>query len=89
MITVCDGARKTCPVWPGQPIVAHWGVEDPQRFIGPDGDRERFFHSVALTLHRRLQIFTSLPLEQLDRLKVERLTKDIGLDRLKSPDSAA
>jgi arsenate reductase len=89
VITVCDSARETCPIWPGQPIVAHWGVEDPAAFVGPDADRERFFYSVALTLYRRLQIFTSLPLEQLDKLKVERLTKDIGLDRLKSPDSAA
>jgi arsenate reductase len=89
VITVCDGARETCPVWPGQPIVAHWGVEDPAAFVGSDAERERFFYNVALTLHRRLQIFTALPLEQLDRLKVERLTRDVGLDRLKSPDSAA
>ena len=89
VITVCDGARETCPVWPGQPIVAHWGVDNPAAFLGPDGERERFFHNVALTLHRRLRIFTALPLEQLDKLKVERLTKDIGLDRLKSPESAA
>jgi arsenate reductase (thioredoxin) len=89
VITVCDSARETCPIWPGQPIVAHWGVEDPAASVGPEADRERFFYNVSLTLYRRLQIFTSLPLEQLDKLKVERLTKDIGLDRLKSPDSAA
>jgi arsenate reductase len=89
VITVCDNARETCPVWPGQPIVAHWGVEDPAAFVGSDVARERMFHNVALTLYRRLQIFTSLPLEQLDKLKVEKLTRDIGLDRLKSPDSAA
>lgn len=89
VITVCDNARETCPVWPGQPIVAHWGVDDPSAFVGSESEKERFFHSVALTLYRRLQIFTSLPLEQLERLKVEKLTKDIGLDRLKSPDSAA
>ena len=89
VITVCDNARETCPIWPGQPIVAHWGVDDPASFVGPDAARERFFHTVALTLYRRLQIFTSLPLEQLDKLKVEKLTRDIGLDRLKSGDSAA
>jgi arsenate reductase len=89
VITVCDNARETCPVWPGQPIVAHWGVEDPAAFVGSDTARERFFYNVALTLSRRLQIFTALPLEQLDRLKVEKVTKDIGLDRVKSPDSAA
>jgi arsenate reductase len=81
VITVCQHARETCPVWPGQPIVAHWGVEDPADFVGTPVDRERFFHRVALTLYHRLQIFTSLPLEQLDRLKLERVTRDIGRDR--------
>ena len=88
VITVCDNARESCPVWPGQPIVAHWGVDDPATFVGSDAARERFFHNVALILYRRLQIFTSLPLEQLDKLKVERLTKDIGRDRVKPPDLA-
>jgi arsenate reductase len=81
VITVCEHARETCPVWPGQPIVAHWGVEDPGDFVGTPVDRDRFFYRVALTLYHRLQIFTSLPLEQLDRLKLEKVTRDIGRDR--------
>ena len=89
VITVCDNARERCPVWPGQPIIAHWGVEDPAAFVGTAEAKERFFYNVALTLYSRLQIFTALPLEQLDRLKVERLTKDIGKDRVKKGDSAA
>lgn len=89
VITVCDHARQTCPVWPGQPIVAHWGVEDPAAFVGAEAARERFFHGVALTLYTRLQIFTSLPLEQLDKLKVERLTREIGLGRVSPSDTAA
>jgi arsenate reductase (thioredoxin) len=89
VISVCDNARETCPVWPGQPIVAHWGVEDPAAFVGSDAARERLFHTVALTLYTRLQIFTSLPLEQLDKLKVEKLTRDIGIDRVKPSDTAA
>jgi arsenate reductase len=88
VITVCDHAQEICPVWPGQPIVAHWGVDDPAAFVGADAARERFFHNVALTLYRRLQIFTSLPLEQLDKLKVEKLTKDIGKDKFPPTDAA-
>lgn len=78
VITVCDQAREACPVWPGQPIVAHWGVEDPAAFVGTPEAKERHFVTVAMLLHRRLQIFTSLPLENLDRLRIERLTEDIG-----------
>jgi len=89
VITVCDNARETCPVWPGQPIIAHWGVEDPAAFVGSPEARERFFHQVALTLYTRLQIFTSLPLEQLDRLKIERFTRDIGRTSGPGKDSAA
>ena len=84
VITVCDNARETCPIWPGQPIVAHWGVEDPAAFVGTPESKERFFYNVALTLYRRLQIFTSLPLRQLDRLRLEQVTRDIGKDRFPS-----
>lgn len=89
VITVCDSARESCPVWPGQPIIAHWGVDDPAAFVGPETAKEQLFYNVALTLYRRLQIFTSLPLEKLDKLRVERLTRDIGLDRVPGSDSAA
>jgi len=79
VITVCDSALQSCPVWPGQPIVAHWGIEDPATFVGSEEERERFFYRVAFALYHRLQIFTSLPLEKLERLKIEKLTRDIGL----------
>ncbi len=78
VITVCDSARESCPVWPGQPMVAHWGVDDPAAFVGTEEAKERFFYEVAYTLYRRLQLFTALPLEKLDRLRVEQLTRDIG-----------
>ena len=89
VITVCDNARETCPVWPGQPIVAHWGVDDPAAFVGTSEGKKRFFYNVALTLYRRLQLFTALPLEQLDRLKMERLTREIGQAQASQGDSAA
>ena len=88
VITVCDNARERCPLWPGQPIVAHWGVDDPAAFIGTPEAKERFFYNVALTLYSRLQIFTSLPLRQLDRLKLEQVTKDIGKDKFPLSDIA-
>jgi arsenate reductase (thioredoxin) len=80
VITVCDQARESCPVWPGQPIVAHWGVEDPAAFVGTDAARERYFHAIALQMHRRVQIFCALPLEKLDRLRTEQLVKGVGTD---------
>src|SRR6266478_3647072 len=78
VITVCDNARESCPVWPGQPIVAHWGVNDPAAFTGPGDAKEQFFYEIALQLHRRVQLLVSLPIEKLSRLKVEKLTRDIG-----------
>jgi arsenate reductase len=78
VITVCDNARESCPVWPGQPIVAHWGVNDPAAFAGPGDAKEQLFYEIALQLHRRVQLLVSLPIEKLSRLKVEKLTRDIG-----------
>jgi arsenate reductase (thioredoxin) len=89
VVTVCDSARESCPVWPGQPIVAHWGVDDPASFVGTSETKERFFYSIALTLYRRLQIFTALPLEKLDRLRIERLTKEIGKDAASVADKSS
>ncbi len=81
VITVCDNARETCPIWPGQPIVAHWGVDDPAAFDGNAAAKERFFYEVAMRLYRRVQLLVSLPIEKLSRLKLEKLTRDIGEDK--------
>jgi len=62
-------------------VIAHWGVEDPATFTGSPQATERVFHNVAQILYRRVQLFTSLPVEKLSRLKVEKLTQDIGKDR--------
>ena len=79
VLTVCDNAAgEICPVWPGQPITAHWGVEDPSLFEGTDEAKRHEFARVANILKRRIELFTSLPLEKLDRLKLEKTVKDIG-----------
>ena len=79
VLTVCDkAAGEVCPVWPGQPITAHWGVEDPALFEGSDEAKRHEFGRVANILKRRIELFTSLPLEKLDRLKLEKTIRDIG-----------
>ena len=79
VITVCDNAAgEVCPVWPGQPMTAHWGVEDPSQFQGTDEEKSRVFVRVANVLKRRIELFASLPLEKLDRLSLQRQVKDIG-----------
>ena len=78
VITVCDNARETCPIWPGQPIVAHWGVPDPALATGTDEEIFRQFKQAAFTLQRRIELFCSLPIGKLDRLKLEKMTQDIG-----------
>jgi arsenate reductase len=78
VITVCDNARETCPIWPGQPIVAHWGVPDPAAVEGSDEKKYRAFRDIAFQLQRRIQLFTALPFEKLDRLKLTTLTREIG-----------
>lgn len=79
VLTVCDqAAGEVCPVWPGQPITAHWGVEDPSLFQGTDEAKKHEFGRVANILKRRIELFTSLPIEKLDRLKLEKTVKDIG-----------
>jgi len=79
VLTVCDqAAGELCPVWPGQPITAHWGVEDPSLLEGSDEAKNREFGRVANLLKRRIELFTSLPLEKLDRLKMEQSVRAIG-----------
>ena len=78
VVTVCDNARESCPVWPGQPIVAHWGSPDPAAVEGSDSEKYRAFKEVAFQINRRLQLFTSLLLDKLYRLKLAAATQEIG-----------
>lgn len=80
VITVCDNARESCPVWPGQPIIAHWGSRDPAAFEGSDEEKERVFRDVAYEISRRLDLFVNLPLDKLENLRtqIEEATHRIG-----------
>jgi arsenate reductase len=79
VFTVCDNAaREVCPVWPGQPITAHWGINDPAAFIGSDEERGRAFNVAFIELDARVKIFASLRFELLDRLALQRQLDAIG-----------
>ena len=79
VFTVCDqAAGEVCPVWPGQPMTAHWGMPDPAAIEGSDEAKAKAFHDTAITLKRRLELMLSLPLESLDRLALHKEVKDIG-----------
>jgi len=79
VFTVCDlAAREVCPIWPGQPITAHWGLPDPGNMPGNAADLERAFRDAFVTLDRRIGLFLSLPLASLDTLAVKKEVKGIG-----------
>jgi len=78
VVTVCDNARETCPIWPGQPIVAHWSSPDPAAVDGTEAEKYRAFREVASQINRRLQLFTALPLDELDRSELAAATQEIG-----------
>lgn len=79
VFTVCDqAAGEVCPVWPGQPMTAHWGMPDPAAVEGSDEAKAKAFHDTAITLKRRLELMMALPLAGLDELAIRREIKDIG-----------
>ena len=82
VITVCDqAAGEACPVWPGQPMTAHWGVEDPARYMDDPEKARQIIRDVFLILQRRISIFANLPVEKLDRLSLQNKLRDIGATR--------
>ena len=82
VFTVCDNAAKeVCPVWPGQPMTAHWGVPDPAAVQGSEAEVERAFREAFLTLDRRISLFLCLPLKSLDGLSLKRELDSIGKTR--------
>jgi protein-tyrosine-phosphatase len=79
VFTVCDNAaNEACPVWPGQPMTAHWGVPDPAAVEGTEAEKHFAFSDTYRMLNNRISIFTSLPLKSLDRLALQRRLDEIG-----------
>jgi arsenate reductase len=79
VFTVCDkAAGEVCPVWPGQPLTAHWGVEDPVAVDGSAEQKRRVFRDVATILKRRIDLMLALPLDSLDRLAIQSEIRGIG-----------
>jgi arsenate reductase len=84
VFTVCDqAAAEQCPVWPGQPITAHWGAADPAAFEGNDAEKRHFFFRIYCELENRIKIFTSLRIEALDSFALQQRVTEIG--RVKLP----
>lgn len=79
VFTVCDNAaNEVCPVWPGQPMTAHWGLPDPAAVEGREAVKRQAFAECMAMLNRRIGIFVSLPFERLDRLSLKRRIEEIG-----------
>ena len=79
VITVCDNARnEVCPVWPGQPMTAHWGVPDPAAVGGSDDDQRRAYRDAMRVLRRRIELFAALPIDKLSGLALQKRLRAIG-----------
>ncbi|KWF83408.1 arsenate reductase [Burkholderia cepacia] len=79
VFTVCDkAAGEVCPIWPGQPMTAHWGVPDPAEMEGSDERKQQAMHEVALVLKRRIDLLLSVPIAKLDNVALLKTVRDIG-----------
>jgi arsenate reductase (thioredoxin) len=86
VFTVCDNAAgEVCPVWPGQPITAHWGVADPAAVVGTAEEKRRAFLRAFTELSARINLLLALPLEKLDRLTLKRRLDEIGKTGSETP----
>ena len=79
VFTVCDNAaNEVCPIWPGQPMTAHWGIPDPAAVEGSDSEIALAFRQALLTLQRRIELFANLPVASLDRMALKKRLDEIG-----------
>ena len=89
VFTVCDNAaNEVCPYWPGQPMTAHWGLPDPAAVEGSETERALAFADTYRMLNNRIGIFTSLPLEALDEIALQKQLDDIGRSKAPAPEKA-
>ena len=80
VFTVCDqAAGEVCPMWPGQPMTAHWGMPDPAAVEGSDEAKAKAFLDAFVTMKRRIDLMLALPLQSLDRMAIHKQVKDIGV----------
>ncbi len=87
--TVCDNAaNEVCPVWPGQPMTAHWGLPDPSAAEGTESERRFAFADTHRMLYQRIGIFVNLPLTSLDTLSLQRRLDEIGRSKAATPEKA-
>ena len=80
VITVCDNAREACPIFPGQPVVAHWGMEDPAGVQGDEATRRRAFRETLQLISRRIDMMLALPVEKLPQQALQERLRAIGED---------
>ena len=89
VFTLCDNAKnEVCPVWPGQPMTAHWGLPDPAALKGSETEQMVAFNEAMRMLTNRIDIFISLPMESLDRLTLQKRLDEIGKSQLETSDAA-
>jgi len=85
IFTVCgNAAQEACPVWPGRPVTAHWGVDDPAAVEGTEEEQRRAFHRAFLEIEARIKLFTSLPLEHLDEMALQENLRSIGAGKTRN-----
>lgn len=78
VITVCDRAKESCPIFPTQPVLAHWGLPDPAEATGTEAERQRAFDDTLVLISRRLDLLLALPIDKLEKLVLQQKVNEIG-----------
>lgn len=89
VITLCDRAKEACPLFPGQPVVAHWGMPDPVDIRGTEEEKQRAFDDTVVLISRRLDLLLALPIEKLSRMALEHRIEAIGCMEASEPITGA